>query len=940
MTYMQPFLQHPLILVFVSINLAVGWWAHRKAKAGSFEDYAMASRSLPSGVLIMTILATIVSDRELSWVDGFLHYGIITFYLSLARYVISMFFIGFIIAPRLVFYEAPTFGGVMKELYGKGAQLLTGIMHCLFSLSLLIPLISSIGIISKELLGMPLTMGVLFFGIMVVLYSTLGGMRSVSYTDVLQLVMILTVLFWVVQRIMAQTGGMVALVREVGDGYPDKLAFLKRPDLWRHIRADFGYGTLSFYLFMSPPLVHRMLMVKDKVKVSQTWYTSPLVYAIIFTMFMIVGLFGIIKNEAWTLAKNKNVFIHLVKNLFESHPRTVDLIALGVIGILLSTMDSLLHTMGITAVKDVFAPIQNLLKKEGIDERRQVNYAKLSVLIIGIAAVVIGSQIDYTSVRYIRQKFVYPLIGLQVIITIPFTLGVMGFKTDKRSFVSFVTTYLSVFYGQKFIFSWSKASKHRVDYDYFLIALPLALVAYFITHIYVNQGIALVKRGKNYTFHRTVTFSWQGIKEAVVGWGKATFNLPEITRQETGRRPAHALVFSIFMFFLYGLGSGAGMSKDDTTINFIMSIYFVGICLCVGLMLQGIWSLRLKFYFPLYWFATLFFTLPLGGTLVFLQSHERLSHIVLFIVSFAFLSYLVSSRAFVWMTFLGVALAWGTWYAMHGHLPAYLWHEVHVWGYIGLAILILFVLFFGNHFENYISQQLYLKKVFGHAVTHEARQPLNKVSIQSGIQEEAVTKLSPIKNEAGELGFFVPEKNAKAIRNGIKEINDALNEVKRDFFHFETLIGKEIAQVPREKVYMKSLFDYIVLTLPKRYTAQVKVRVECKKDFQAMLIRPFFLKVILNLLTNAFKHGLATEMVIEIDGSKRQIRVRDNGKGMPATMLPYIFNFRFSTGDEKNKGVGLAFVKLILDASGIKVETHSRQGEGSFTEFVLTFSED
>ncbi|MEM7361708.1 MAG: ATP-binding protein [Bacteroidota bacterium] len=85
---------------------------------------------------------------------------------------------------------------------------------------------------------------------------------------------------------------------------------------------------------------------------------------------------------------------------------------------------------------------------------------------------------------------------------------------------------------------------------------------------------------------------------------------------------------------------------------------------------------------------------------------------------------------------------------------------------------------------------------------------------------------------------------------------------------------------------------------------------------QAMLIRPFFPNVILNLLTNAFKHGLATEMAIEIDGSKREVRVRENGKDMPDAMLPYIFNFRFSTGDEKNKGVG------------------------SFTEFVLTLSED
>ena len=143
--------------------------------------------------------------------------------------------------------------------------------------------------------------------------------------------------------------------------------------------------------------------------------------------------------------------------------------------------------------------------------------------------------------------------------------------------------------------------------------------------------------------------------------------------------------------------------------------------------------------------------------------------------------------------------------------------------------------------------------------------------------------------------------------------------------------------MPREKVYMKSLIDYVVLTLPKRYTSQVKVRVECKKDFQAMLIRPFFTNVIANLLTNAFKHGLANEMVIEIDGSERKIRIRDNGNGITDEVLPHIFKFNFTTADKENRGIGLAFVKLILDASNIKIDATSKQGEGSFTEFVLTF---
>ena len=48
---------HPIIPLFLLANLAIGFWAHRKAKPNSFEDYALASRSLPTGVLVMTSIS-------------------------------------------------------------------------------------------------------------------------------------------------------------------------------------------------------------------------------------------------------------------------------------------------------------------------------------------------------------------------------------------------------------------------------------------------------------------------------------------------------------------------------------------------------------------------------------------------------------------------------------------------------------------------------------------------------------------------------------------------------------------------------------------------------------------------------------------------------------------------------------------------------------------
>lgn len=935
MTYIKTLSQHPFILFFAGINLAIGYWAHRKTKAGSFEDYAIASKSLPTGVLMMTILATFISTRDISIMDIMPIYGITVPTTKLLQFILPALFLGTFIAPRLVFFNEPTFGGVMNRLYGKWAQLLTGSIHIFFSLVSIASQIATIGLLSKALWGIDFSKAVFCFGSVVVIYSFLGGMRAVSYTDVLQLLLILFVFFWLSQKVIFKERGIGNLWLKVSQEYPDKVLF-RFP--FKEVLPGFLYwDVLSFAFVLSPPLVHRMLMVRDKSRVRRMWYTSILIYSIIFAMIVPMGLFCIRHQEVLKLEKGKNWLVPLIQYLFKGDVRIIDFMALGIIGVLLSTMDSYLHTMGIIVIKDVMAPIQTLMGRKKLSERKELTYVKIGIFSVGILAVLLGSQTAEERVNIVGRKLLRPAVNLQVILTIPFILGVIGLKTDKVSFLSFIVTYMSTFYTQKFFIPWHKEMAHKADYSYFLLSLLLAVLAYLVSHIYLNQGIATVTRGQCYTAHRVMRPSWEKTRKNIIKRVKNTFNLPRLAQQETFKRPPHVLVFSILIFSLYALSSGIGMSKDEYTINFIMFIYLIGMCLCAGLMLQGVWSSRLQAYFPLYWLSTVFFCLPLSGTLLFLRMHEGLLHSIFFCGSFVILSFLVSSSTFIWMSIWGISLAWGGWYIMYGTLPEGLWYSAHITGYIALLVLALCVLFFGYYLESYTSQQLYFKKVFGDAIAHESKQPLTAISALSNIQENSIKGLKPIEDESGTKGFFIPKERLDAIGRGSEQIRGALKEIQLEFRHFRKLMNEEISEQPKEKVAMKDCIDLIVDKLPKKYIEHVKPIVLCKKDFHARVMRAFFPNVLTNFFINARKHGLASEMVIQIDGEKRQVRVRDNGRGIPREVLPNIFKFRFTTGGGQSEGIGLAFVKLILDASNIKIDVISQQGEKSFTEFILTF---
>lgn len=88
-----------------------------------------------------------------------------------------------------------------------------------------------------------------------------------------------------------------------------------------------------------------------------------------------------------------------------------------------------------------------------------------------------------------------------------------------------------------------------------------------------------------------------------------------------------------------------------------------------------------------------------------------------------------------------------------------------------------------------------------------------------------------------------------------------------------------------------------------------------------------------NLIDNAIKYS-GDSVTITISGNEKLISVTDNGIGIPAKSIPYLFNkfYRVPHGnrqDVRGYGIGLYYVKSILDKMGWDIEVKSKEGEGS-----------
>jgi PAS domain S-box-containing protein len=83
-----------------------------------------------------------------------------------------------------------------------------------------------------------------------------------------------------------------------------------------------------------------------------------------------------------------------------------------------------------------------------------------------------------------------------------------------------------------------------------------------------------------------------------------------------------------------------------------------------------------------------------------------------------------------------------------------------------------------------------------------------------------------------------------------------------------------------------------------------------------------------NIIGNSVKHGKADRIEIRIEGNDfYEIRIIDNGRGIPDEIKTLIFNEGFSYGDAKGSGLGLYISKKIIEAYGGTIEVEKSKSE-------------
>jgi signal transduction histidine kinase len=134
------------------------------------------------------------------------------------------------------------------------------------------------------------------------------------------------------------------------------------------------------------------------------------------------------------------------------------------------------------------------------------------------------------------------------------------------------------------------------------------------------------------------------------------------------------------------------------------------------------------------------------------------------------------------------------------------------------------------------------------------------------------------------------------------------------------------------------------LAAPRRVTLNVEAgeQVEVRADADRLT------QVLDNLLDNAIRHapdGSEVTVNIHREGGEIRCAVSDQGAGISAEHLPFVFERFYRVDSSRNRysggtGLGLAIVHSLVNAQGGRITAESVEGQGTTVTFWLPSAEN
>ena len=350
--------------VYLSSLIVVGLAGRFARREDSMADFYLGNRGLGLFVLFLTLYATQYSGLTLI---GFVGNVYRTGYFFLVSVTFSMSIIGAYLVYAPKFHRLSrqhgyiTAGDYIQQRFG--STTLTVLATVLFIIALgnyILSNLKAIGYIVEASTGGSVTFvqGVIVLSLIMLIYETLGGLRSVAWTDAIQGVLLLVGCIFIFGVISHQYGGLPATAEKLMATQP---AFWQPPTVTQKLTWLSTLVIVFFGPSIYPHAIQRIYAAKDEQTLRRSF--QIMVFMPIFTTFFmfVVGLVGAAQFPGLDRLGSEQVALFLLNDMAERLPGVRMLLVLflsAAVAAIMSTIDSALLAVSSVFTQDLYKRIR------------------------------------------------------------------------------------------------------------------------------------------------------------------------------------------------------------------------------------------------------------------------------------------------------------------------------------------------------------------------------------------------------------------------------------------------------------------------------------------------------------------------------------------------------------------------------------------------------
>ncbi|MBI2956639.1 MAG: sodium/solute symporter [Acidobacteria bacterium] len=348
--------------------------AHFRHGQRNVRDYFLGGGEAPAWAVCLSIVATETSTLTIIGTPALAYAGNLAFLQLVFGYILARFIISFLLLP-LYFtgqlytayqYIEQRFGGLTRRL-AAGLFLVTraladGVRIWAIAIVIQLLLPRLLGLATGEQAPVTAVTAVLVVMALTLVYTFLGGMKAVIWTDVVQFFIYIAgglLAFWSLLR--AIPGGWATVAREAGEKltlFDFSFAWDKEFTFWAGV---LGGTFLSLASHGTDQLmVQRLLATRQLRHSRQALIASGFVVFAQFLLFLLIGVLLSVYYTHQPLAQSFASGDHIFPAYMVNHlPAGVSgLMVAGVLAAAMSTSSSTLNSLAASTLVDFYEPLR------------------------------------------------------------------------------------------------------------------------------------------------------------------------------------------------------------------------------------------------------------------------------------------------------------------------------------------------------------------------------------------------------------------------------------------------------------------------------------------------------------------------------------------------------------------------------------------------------